>query len=199
MRLSRMLKPPQVQFEIHQTHRLRFRNTAANPATAITWAMLCETVLVAGTATVAYQLYDFVRVKEVEMWCTAGGATAPAVTIGLDFAGLLAGGYGGGKSFEDTTVSNAYPAYLKCRPDPRSQAGQFQPNNASVAFHIRANNAAASTAIVDVTLEFRNSPLVSPVTASVSGATPGDIYFRGLDGLNTAATVWSSLMLPNII
>lgn len=192
------MKPPQVEFEIHQTHKLRFRNTIANPATAITFANLLETVLVSSSATVAYQLYDYVRVKEVEVWGIGTTSSSYAsASVGVDFGGVSAGNYGGGKSYEDTTVSSAYPAYIRARPDKMSQAAQFQVNNASPAFHLRGVNVAVANMIVDVTLEFRNSPIVSPVVSAGSGMTPGDIYFRGLDGLNVASTVWASYLAPN--
>ncbi len=194
----RMIKPPQVQFEIHQTHKLRFSNTVGNPATAVSFANLLETVLFATTATIAYQLYDYVRIKEIEIWATSGDATNSQATIGVDFGGLVAGNIGGGRSYQDMTVSDAYPAYLRVRPDPKSQTAQFQPNSSSVAFHIRSTGAAFTT-IVDVTLEFRNSPVVNPVVSAVSAATSGEIYFRGLDGLNNASTAWRSQLGPNII
>lgn len=194
----RMIKPPQVQFEIHQTHKLRFTNAFANPAYAVTFGNLMDTVLVAASATVAYELYDFVRIKEVEMWAAAGGNSGPNLSIGVDFGGLVAGNIGGGRSYEDTTVSNAVPAYIRCRPDPKSQTAQFQPASSSVAFHVRAPGAGARTVIIDVTLEFRNSPVTSPVVASVAAATSGEIYFRGLDGLNSGATAYPALLTPTI-
>ncbi len=197
----RLYKPPQTQFEIHQTHKLRFTNTGTNPATSVTWYNLLDSILVAGTATNGYQLYDFVRVKEVEIWCAGGASSAPAITIGLDFGGITAGNLGGGKSYEDTTVSTAMPAYIRARPDAKSQTAQFQPSGSAYAFHIRSVGAAAGTVVVDVTLEFRNSPVVNPVAVAqaIAAATPGEIYFGGLDGLRSAGTAWRSLMNPNVI
>jgi hypothetical protein len=195
----RITHPPQVQFQIRQTHRLRFTNTGTNPATSITYANLLETVVFAAQATVAYQMYDYVRVKEVEMWASTGASTVPCVSLGLDFAGLTAGNIGAGRSFEDASVSPAYPAHIRGRPDPKSQTAQFQPNSASPAFHIRGNGVSIGMVIVDVTLEFTNSPVVSPVVSAVAGATPGTIYFRGLDGLANGSTAWRSLMLPDVL
>ncbi len=195
----RLVHPPQVQFQIRQTHKLRFTNTGTNPATSISFANLLETVIFATQPTVGYQMYDYVRVREIEMWGSTGASTVPCLTVGVDFGGLVAGNIGAGRSYEDASVSPTFPAYLRVRPDPKSQTAQFQPNSASAAFHIRANGASVGMVIVDVTLEFTNSPVIAPVVTALAGATAGTIYFRGLDGLASGSTAWRSLMLPDVI
>jgi hypothetical protein len=194
-------KPKQIQLEVKQTRKLRFTNTGANPSTSISWYNLLDTVIVAGTASNGYELYDFVRIKEIEMWGNRGANTASAISIGIDFGGVLAGMQGAGRSWEDTSVSLAQPAYLRVRPDPRSQSAQFQSAQSGIAFHIRASGAPAECVIVDLTLEFINSPLVNPtaVGQAIAAATAGEIYFGGLDALRAVTTAWRSLLLPNVI
>jgi hypothetical protein len=183
-------------FELHQTARLRFQNATNATATAITWQNLLDTWVFASTATIGYQLFDFVRIIKIEMWAITNSTLV--TTLGVDFGDAVTGVQGDGGSYQSCSVGSAIPAYLKCRPNPNSQAAQFQTTKVDTAFHIRTNGAVGST-IVELTLEFKNSTVLNPsfATNALVAATAGDIYFRGMDGKAIAATAWLSLLLPN--
>jgi hypothetical protein len=185
-------------FELHQTMRLRFQNATSATASSITFRALCDLLIVAVNATTGYQVWDFVRVVKVEMWAIT--SSTAVTTIGVDFGDPVVGVQADGGSFENCSVGSGQPAHLKCRPNPKSQSAQFQASAANTAFHIRTSGGSDST-IVEVTLECKNSSVLNPTAATVAlvGATTGEFYFRGLDGLALASTNWPSLLLPDTI
>jgi len=193
---------PQVQDQLAVGMRLRFVATELFTGTVtVDPSKLLDAWFLAGTATNAYQLFDFVRVKKVTIR-TMGAAQPyvsgvnnprpPVATCGVEFIGLSAGSLAGGKQKEDTAIGYGVPAMVSLKPDPKSQAAQFQPSSGNTIFNIRAvdsNGQAVPGTIVDVDVVYRNSGDVNPaaVANARAGLTPGDLYFGGLDGnpLNT--------------
>ncbi len=193
------LQPPQLSNpELHQTMRLRFRNNTNSTANLISWTNLLDAVAFATSSTVLYELFDYCRIKMVEMWAVQ--SNGQVLTIGVDFGNVLQGYQGAGNSYEATTMGNAIPAHLVARPDPKSQAAQWHSADSSTAFHIRTSGGSATT-IVDVALEFRNSQVTNPVVVAggAAGATTGEFYWRGLDGNPIGSTAWTPLTGPNTI
>lgn len=193
------LQPRQLaNFELRQTMRLRFQNATNGTDTIATWKNLLDTVFMVATGAVAYQIFDFVRILKIEMWSITNSTLV--TTVGVDFGDAVLGVQGDGGSFEACSVGSAVPAHLKCRPNPGSQAAQFQAASSNPAFHIRTNGAVGST-IVELTLEFKNSVVLNPTIISnpATAGTFGDIYFGGFDGLRIATTAWLSLLLPNTL
>lgn len=183
-------------FELHQTMRLRFQNATNGTATIILWRHLLDGIVLAATATTGFQLFDFVRIVKIEMWSVTNSTLV--TTIGVDFGDPVTGVEGDGGSFESCSVGGAIPAHLKCRPNPKSQAALFHSASTDTAFHIRTNGAVGSC-ICEATLEFKNSVVLNPtaITNPLVAATPGELYFRGMDGLALATTAWPSLLLPS--
>jgi hypothetical protein len=161
---------------------MRFTATAA-AVTAITFQNLLDTVLIAVGPTVAADLFEAVRVNSVELWSIAALGT-PSTLI-LAFTGVTLGAQGDQKTHTDTSMG-IEPAHVKARPDPLTQAGQFQASSNTTAFQL---DVPAGT-VIDVSLTFRQ-----PVNGLVVGsqnvlvaATTGAVYYRGLDGKTTALT-----------
>lgn len=188
---------------------LRFATTQTfGGSVGISWRNLLDAWFLAGTATNAYELFDFVRIKQITIRAMAVGAQsagglnyAPSCTVAIEFPNLNAGSYGGGKQRSNTALGYDVPAFVKIRPDPKSQQAQFQPNVTTAAFFLRAYDQAEvpiSGAIVDVECVFRNSADVAPaaVGSARGGLTPGQIYFGGLDGLPDATTTVRSVFIP---
>jgi len=194
--------PKQIQFEVSWNKTLRFISNSNNPATAVTFKNLLDSVLFAGTATLGYDLFDFVRVRKVEMWASgvsAAGAQATFQTCTLEWSGIGTGSAGAGTAVSETTVGTAIPLHLVTRPPKGSRAALFQISSTDQAFTIRASGGTL-TCIVYVDLEFKNSNDVTPLLVgnAIAAATPGTIYFGGLDGARSAGTVWPSAFLPTI-
>ena len=182
---------------------LRFVTTAAFTGVMnVTYANLLDAWFVAGTATLAYQLFDFVKVKSVTIRALpANSAAGNMTTVSVEFPGLSTGQAGGGNQRTNTSLGYSSPAFVKVKPGPRSQAAQFQPSTVGTAFWIRAtdvSNNPLTGAIVDVAVVYRNSADVNPagVGTARAGLTPGNVYFGGLDGQTNAATACRTVFFP---
>jgi hypothetical protein len=175
--------PPQIpSYGITRDVRLRFTQTTAG-ATNITFQNLLDTIAVCTTTTTAADVFEAVRVNSVELWAIAAIGT-PA-TVSLSFDGTTAGAQGDQKTHTDTSMG-VEPAHVKARPDPLTQAGQFQATQASVAFILTC----PAGTVIDVSLTFRQ-PVLGEVNATqnvVVGGVAGLIFYRGLDGKTTALT-----------
>jgi hypothetical protein len=203
-----MLEPIQDQLAIGIVLRFVATNNFGGNF-AVTFANLLDAWFVAGTATVAYQLFDFVRIKKIVIRSMgvakpyAVGVAQPAppmATVGVEFYGLNLGNLGNGKQKSDSQLGYDTPAFVSLKPDPTSQVAQWQPSSTNSAFAIRAvdqdSNALAGT-IVDVHLVYRNSADVNPAAVGTAraGMQPGDLYFGGLDGLALANTQMRSVFV----
>jgi len=161
---------------------MRFTSTAAFNS-QITYQNLLDTVLVAITAILGYDVFDAVRINSVELWSIAVQGTP--VTAVLTFNGETVGAQGDLKLHTDTSMG-VEPAHVKARPDPLTQAGQFQVSSGNVAFSLDI----PSGTVIDVSMTLRQ-PIQGQANAAQNalvGATVGAFYYRGLDGKANAAT-----------
>jgi hypothetical protein len=200
---------PPVQDQLSCGITLRFSATANfTGQTLIRWQDLLDAWFVAGTATTAYQLFDFVRVKRVTVRSMGGAralsagvvGSAPCSTVGVEFFDLNVGTTAGGKQKSNSALGYDIPAYISLAPDPKSQVALFQSSNGNNAFAIRAVDQDANAlpgTIVDVELVYRNSSDVNPAAVSTAraGLQPGDLYFGGLDGKPLATTELRSVFV----
>ncbi len=202
-------EPPQIKNNLSTSFTLRFTTTGvgATPYVQVQVNNLLDAWLIAGTATTAYQLFDFVKVRRVSVWSSGavpgGGATAYSATVGIEYPGLVGGSMGGGKQKQDTVVGNARSAHVSLAPDRMSQTAQYQSASNNTLFVVRFADqfgAPIVGAIIDVEVSFRNSTDVNPaaVSSPIAGATPGLLYFGGIDGGRLGATKARSLLLPTI-
>ncbi len=203
---------PQLQDQLSVGMTLRFITTTSFLGVlSVTAQNLLDAWFVAGTATTAYDLFDYVKVKRVTIRGMSSGISfasgvnvAPSCTVGVEFYGLSPGTYSGGKVRTNTSLGYDEPAYVSVKPDPQSQAAQFQPgsgSNTATMFLIRAvdqNSTPVSGVVIDVEVVFRNSPDINPAALGTarSGLTPGNIYFGGLDGVTDATTQARSAFQP---
>jgi len=197
--------PPQLLDQLSTGFTLRFTTQGTWPGSyTVTYGNLLDAWFVAGTATTAYQLFDFVKVKKVTvraMGVADGAHFGPSATVGIEFPGLVGGQFGSGKQRQSSAIGETVPAYVSLKPDPMSQAAQFQPSTSNAAFIVRAVDglrAALYGVIIDVQVVYKNSGDINPaaVTTARAGLTPGLIYFGGIDGLATANTIAKSTFIP---
>jgi hypothetical protein len=161
---------------------MRFQATAAAFAN-ITFQNLLDTILFAVSASSGFDLFTAVRVNSVEIWAIAALGT-PATVI-LTYNGTTVGAQGDNKTHTDTSMG-VEPAHVRAKPDPLTQAGQFQASAADIAFALDV----PAGAVIDVSLTLRQPVLGGTVAAQnvLVGATAGTVYYRGLDGKTTALT-----------
>jgi hypothetical protein len=162
---------------------MRFQSNASFFA-SVTFQNLLDTILLAASATAGFDLFDAVRVNSVETWAISVVGTS--VTLITIFGGEVVGAQGDQKTHTDTSMG-VQPAHVKARPDPLTQAGQFQSSTANAAF---ALDIPANT-VIDVSMTLRQPVLGQAVAAQnvLVGATAGVLYYRGLDGKAAATTV----------
>jgi hypothetical protein len=174
--------PPIADVAITYRRRLRFNASSAFDGT-ITYQNLLDSILVAATATQGYQLFEVVRIAEVEVWhCPMASSVS---TVIVEFDGQNTGLIGDSKIHQDTSMG-IHPAHVRARPGKMSQARLFQASGASTAFRL----VAPSGSVVDVTVELRGEyNAATTVATALVGATAGAVYRRGLDGQAIASTV----------
>jgi len=186
---------------------LRFSTTTNwTGSYTVTYQNLLDAWFIAGTATTAYTLFDFVKIKKVVVRCMGvaenGVTILPSATVGVEFPGLVGGQFGSGKQRSNSGMGYDEPAFISVKPDPLSQSAQYQPNTANAAFVLRAVDGFRSPlagAIIDVHVAYKNSADATPASIATARAAmqPGEVYFGGLDGLAIANTVAQTLFIPN--
>jgi hypothetical protein len=177
--------PPQIaSYGITHSTKLRFVTNAAVAQTNITFENLLDLILVGTSLTTASDLFQQVRVRSVEMWAVpvVGGAT----TVQCEFRDQTVGFAGDAKIHSDTSMG-VQPAHLRAKPAARSGFALFQFSQATSAFTLTCPGGT----VVDVELTFRGLPNLNVAAQQASvGTTTGAWYYRGLDGLAKAATVF---------
>lgn len=181
--IARLTHPPAIRnVALQASMRLRFISNAAFD-NLISYSNLLDCILQASTATQGYQLYDVVRLLEVEVWhCPVGSSVS---TVAVEFNGQNTGLVGDNMSHSDSSMGVS-PAHVRARPSRTSTAWTWQVTGASSAFRLTV----PSGAVIDVSVEFRGEfNEATTVGSALVGATPGATYRRGLDGSPVASTV----------
>jgi len=179
--------------------RLRYQTNAAVLST-ITYPDLLDAVLVARTAVAGFQLFDAVRIREVAISAlgtsTAGGLQLAPVSAAVTFDATAAGVTGDLDSHNVTSMG-IEPLHLRARPKPGSAASLWQGSTSNIAFTVLA----PLNAVIDVVVDYKMVDTVNPLPCqnALVGATPGQVYWRGLDGLALGATNFVPMGLVNQI
>jgi len=199
---------PQIDDQLTVGKVLRFvtTGTGGSTSTTITYAHLLDAWFIAGTATTAYQLFDFVKIKRVTIRALPSSTTGnnnQSVTVGIEFPSINNGALAAGNQVSNSNLGTANPAYATLRPAKLSQNAQWQSSTGAVAMVLRAtqaDNTVAVGAIIDVELAFKNSADVNPagLSSAIVAATPGNIYYGGIDGGRLAATWARSVFVPRL-
>ncbi len=168
-------RPPQLQTSLVVGRTLRFK-TNASGTSQITWNFIGALLSMAATATSAYSIASYVKVRKVEMWGPAGTEMSLEVNT-LD--GTSEGPSGPSDYRSDYALGNSV-AYISWQP---------KVNTAAFFWHNAEDNSAAfkltyaSGTVIDLHYTFTvadNGSAVATVGA-VSGATAGVVYVRNLD------------------
>jgi hypothetical protein len=173
-----MEHPPQINgYEVTHSSRMRFTVTAAANQ-LITYQNLLDAILIATTAIAGFDLYDIVRVNYVEVWSQAALGTPSTVSVTYVTAT-------GDRSVHTDTSLGVKPARVLAVPSKMSLASFYQLSAAGGCFSVTC----PAGSVIDVDLTYKTAQ-VTPVAAqnALVGATVGEMYFRGLDGLAAAGT-----------
>jgi len=159
---------------------MRYIGTAAFNL-GVTYQNLLDTWLFTTTTTVAYDVFATVKLRRVSIWANPVIGTASSVTVG--FRGLTVGQAGPGSEATDTSIGIS-PAHVSLRPNMKSQAAQYQPSSANVAFDIEG----PAGSVIDVEATFQQIFGYTKAAQNAIVGTAGFIAVRGLDGLASAST-----------
>lgn len=184
--------PPQIDgTELRHSVTMRFITRGAINQ-SITFQNLLDTFLVATSAVAGSNVFQTVRVRSVKVWALPALGAASSVVV--EFAGITAGVIGDQAYHSDTSMG-IQPAHVVARPAARSLAADYQLNSAAIAFNLTC----PTGSVVDVDLTFRGTfgTAVAEANALV-GATAGAFYLRGLDGLATAGSLFSTEVGPQL-
>jgi hypothetical protein len=193
------MQPPPVPQTMSVFKRLRFVQPGPNGPTgySITNTDLMDLYCMAVTTTSAYQLFNSVRVVAVEVWAPGAlDTTNDAAVINtcfVEFPAMVSSTGLGGKSvrYVDTSASLDIPAHVRCAPPHGSYAELWTTNTSVAGTNVMFNLGGPSTGlIVDVSIELTlrdSAQAPQAVTASVAGATVGQIYVRDLDSTSSGS------------
>jgi len=160
---------------------------------------LLNSVFVCATATTGFNLFYAVKLKRVQMWAAALQNGIDNISVCFDAIGSVpTGGPAGDQNFANDLSMGLKPAHLDKRPAKGSVASMWlcdAGTNSSLLFEMIC----PANTVVELEVEMRGTangtggvPLVNPVVAG----NPGSIYWRGLDGLPIAATVFAPTIGP---
>jgi hypothetical protein len=181
--------PPQIQSTLKGSTTLRFNATTGGPYLISARDML-DTLLVGINTTTVYNIFETIRIKHVELWGINILTNVP-VTVSLQFFDN-SNVETATKVFSDTSIGTTEAAHVKASPPSLSSAKFWQGNNSGNLFYI----VVPQYAVIDVAFEYvlASGSYAQAAQNAVSGASPGIIYARGLDGLANASTA-----LPPVI
>jgi hypothetical protein len=164
---------------------LRF-NSLSGATTSFTVKNILDTVFVATSATVGYELIESFRIRHIEIWVSPSSSNVP-VSCSIQYNSNGAFGNGPNRVYEDMCVGNAEPAHLKVAPPRNSLAGMWQ--NQQGATNALFTLFTPTGSVIDICFDYSIDvgQMVQIANAAV-GVNTGQIYGRGLDGIASATT-----------
>jgi len=156
-----------------------------------TYQNLLDTVLMVQPLSNMFDLFTFVKVKQIEIWCAP--ILGAAVSVTAVFNGITAGSQGDDRVVTDTSMA-IEPAHIVIRPDEKTLASEFQPSSSATCFSLQV----PIGSVVDVVFSFKGLA-TTPVAAQNPGSasTGGTWAFRGLDGVALATSKFTIAGLAN--
>lgn len=159
--------------------RLRYTNTLAGQNTfSILARNLLDLVFIATSSSVGYCIFDRFRLRSVDVYY--GGTSPVAAYAAVRYFGAVGGIVGDQKTHSATSMGIS-PLRIHAVPDPKSTLASWQSYSASPMVELEL----PLSAVVDIVIDYRVDDLATPqaVNYAVVGATTGQIYYRGLDGV----------------
>lgn len=159
--------------------RLRYTNTQSGQNTyQILARNLLDLIFVATSSSAGYCLYDRFRIRSVDVYY--GGTSPVAAYAAVKFFGAV-GGIVGDLKIHSATSMGVTPLRIHAVPEKSSTLAAWQSYSGSPIVELEL----PLSAVVDIVIDYRVDDLASPqaVNYAVVGATTGQIYYRGLDGV----------------
>jgi hypothetical protein len=175
--VGRIIHPPQLKTNVQLTHTYRFMCNNNG-----TYNITPDTLLLAAgcvgsvTNTTVVGIFASCRINYLEMWAPPA-SQGQLSTISCEWLGLTPNEPN--IEVSDSSVSVAYPAYLRAKPPMRSLGCFWQTTNGNDICQLTV----PSGTLIDVSLSLVmfDQDLARPSSA-VATAVVGEIYYLALDG-----------------
>jgi len=174
-------------------HSFQFRVQTSQTALNVTVGNLLDMLLVATSATAGVSLLESIKLDRIKIWSPSTSAFVPN-TVQLTWGSIGSVSDGRNNTIVDTSMSTK-SAHVSARP-PREEQPSFWHNDSTrnlVMFILGCN--ANSIVQIDFRATVQPNSQVS-VTNALVGATAGQVYYRGLDGLAAASSAFITLGAP---
>jgi len=162
-----------------------------------TAAKLCALLSVATATTNVVQLFEAVRINSITLWSSINPSNVQPRSVAITFTGASLGIQGTNVSHTDMSVGMTRVARVKARPEPNSQAGQFQSGVTSQVPQMFQLNASGG-AVCDIDLSLVVTPDVRSSNASTTVTGPAvvtQVYWMALDnnggGSGSGSNQWT--------
>lgn len=157
--------------------RLRFTCQSSGIFT-ITAKYILDLMFIATSSSAGYCLWDAFRVRFVEI--RYGGTSPVPLYAAIQYVGNSGGTQGDYRNHSATSMG-VTPMLIHAAPAKNSTASTWQGNTNSVVMELDLPQSAIVDLVFDVRTDDRQTP--TAVTYAVVGATAGQLYYRGLDGV----------------
>jgi len=152
---------------------------------------------VATATTNIVQLFEACKINSITLWSSINPSNVQPRTVSVLFMGAVLGVQGANKTHSDMSVGMTRVAKVKARPEPGSQAGQWQntvTTNTAAYFSLLASGGAVCD--LDVLLTVTSDARPSNASVSITGpAVVTNVYYLALDnnggGSGSVGNVWT--------
>jgi hypothetical protein len=166
--------------------RFRYLKTLSASAATVTNIELLNVLNMATSASVTAGLFQGVRIVEVEIWGTTGGASNTYPYVALDWKNASSSSVVGAPSVyvEDISMGTSRPGHVCMAPPPESLAALWQNVNLAIAgtsIDLISFFASVNTScVVDIVLDCIVADGTPTLAGSSSGLTAGLVYSEPL-------------------
>jgi len=182
--------PPTFDASIAFSHRFRFESSAALARVPVTDKDLLDLLVMATSATLAYELCSAVRLRSVKIWGPMASSLTP-VTAAIEYNSINS--VGAPSDVRSNTSMGAMKAAALSYSPPAQSLASFWQNGRDTASPVTLFYLTGpANAVVDIGLDLRiqNGQEQTSAGGAVAGATTGAVYCRALDSNG------SSLLVP---
>jgi hypothetical protein len=189
--------PVQLKTNIEIKHQFRYVSSSGNTKAITDTLLMTAAGVSAQTAVIGNSIYQSVRVNRIEIW-SPPSSQGSAVTCSVLFPSTGTVAQSMAREITDTTVSVAKPAHIVCSPPKESLCAFWQSGSyGQTLFSLTA----PAGSIIDLwlSLVLADGAVATPAqTATLVGATVGNMYYCSLDSSTSAGSVYKPVGLSTL-
>jgi len=184
--------PRQLRTNLEHSHQFRFSSTSAALTTITDTTLLAACGVAATSAVAGSAIRQTVRLQQIEIWTPPASQGANATCSVLWPAAQRSQA----REVTDTTISTATPAHVRCGPPAESLAAFWVNGSAGTALCFLT---APPGSIIDVWVSMVDADGGATFgTATLVGATTGNVYYTSLDSTTKAGSIYQPIGLTSL-